>query len=253
MATTVAPEYDVFVSYSTRDRLAVEDLVQGLRNARLNPWFDRWALTAGCSWQQEITAGIRASGACAVCVGPGDLGDWSREEFEVALMRAATDPSFRIFVVLLPGLADPFDPSRLSPFLTTRTWVDLRAGLGDLQPLVNAVRGLPSAGPAQAVESGRLPYRGLRPFEEDDADVFFGRDAEAQRALEKLKASRFLAVVGASGSGKSSLVRAGVVPTLRRYRWRVRVLKPGAAPLSTLAAHLARLGWGELLATLQRL
>jgi len=65
--------------------------------------------------------------------------------------------------------------------------------------------------------------------------------------IEKLKATRFLAVVGASGSGKSSLVRAGLIPILRKNAlpdsntWNIHVLTPGAHPLTTLAAHLARL------------
>ena len=68
-----------------------------------------------------------------------------------------------------------------------------------------------------------------------------------QRLLEKLKASTFLAVLGPSGSGKSSLVRAGLLPELRAGAltngalWHVCVLRPGAAPLTALAAQLAKL------------
>ena len=57
-------------------------------------------------------------------------------------------------------------------------------------------------------------YRGLQPFGVENEDEFFGRDADIEAALARLGASRFLAVSGASGSGKSSLVRAGVVPAL---------------------------------------
>lgn len=59
------------------------------------------------------------------------------------------------------------------------------------------------------------PYRGLNTFDEEHAAMFFGREGDVQRIVEKLKASRFLAVLGPSGSGKSSVVRAGVVPALR--------------------------------------
>lgn len=236
MGIDVSSGYDVFVSYSSRDRPVVEPIARRLRDAGLAPWFDRWALTAGRSWQEEIAAGVAGSGACAVCIGPGDIGDWSREELEIALVRAANDRGFRVFVVLLPGVGDV---PALSPFLVTRTWVDLRGGVGDLQPLVNAVRGVPAGAPSPVVQA-KNPYRGLRPFEEDDADSFFGRDAEIQQALEKLRTARFLAVVGASGSGKSSLVRAGIVPALRGSgTWTVEMLKPGATPLETLAVHLA--------------
>jgi energy-coupling factor transporter ATP-binding protein EcfA2 len=84
-------------------------------------------------------------------------------------------------------------------------------------------------------------------FGEEDAQFFFGRDREIQRLLEKLKSNRFLAVLGPSGSGKSSLVRAGLVPELRAGAlaevedWHVCVLRPGAAPLTALAAQIATL------------
>jgi len=104
-------------------------------------------------------------------------------------------------------------------------------------------------GPAVPVvaDGAVAPYRGLQVFGEEDAPFFFGRDREVQRLLEKLKASTFLAVLGPSGSGKSSLVRAGLLPELRAgaltdgARWHVCVLRPGAAPLTALAAQLAKL------------
>ena len=74
-----------------------------------------------------------------------------------------------------------------------------------------------SAPPLQAVPSpAECPYRGLLEFEPDDADLFFGRDEVLDDVLARLAASRFVAIVGASGSGKSSLVRAGVLAAARR-------------------------------------
>jgi len=126
--------------------------------------------------------------------------------------------------------------------------VDLRAGIEEesgFQRLVSAITGVP-LGPEGAAEQQdeTAPYRGLRPFEEEHAALFFGRDADVQRLLEKLKGSRFLAVVGPSGSGKSSLVRAGLVPALRRGEppgsstWPILILTPGARPLEALAVCL---------------
>lgn len=74
--------------------------------------------------------------------------------------------------------------------------------------------------------SASCPYRGLQPFGVDDADEFFGRDADIAAVLSRLARSRFLAVSGASGSGKSSLVRAGLVPALQRRGDRVAILTP---------------------------
>jgi WD40 repeat protein/class 3 adenylate cyclase len=82
------------------------------------------------------------------------------------------------------------------------------------------------------------PYKGLASFEADDADDFFGREQLVEDLVGRLQESPFLAVVGASGSGKSSLVRAGVVPELLRQGPALSpaVFSPGEHPLAELAA-----------------
>ena len=89
------------------------------------------------------------------------------------------------------------------------------------------------------------PFPGLRPFEEEDAHLFFGRETQVRELLARMDDERFIAVVGLSGSGKSSLVRAGLIPALRRgklsgagVRWRVAVMRPGGDPFAALAAAL---------------
>ncbi len=231
--------------------LVVERVAEKLKRAGLEPWLDKWYLIRGGRFQEELAAGLAASSACAVFIGTADLGNWQREELGVAQNRAASDRDFRLFPVLLPGLPEPLQPSALPPFLSTRTWVDFRRGHEDtraLQLLVNAVKGV-APGPEAPIEpfTEVCPYRGLQTFDEEHTEFFFGREGDVQRLLEKLKASRFLAVVGPSGSGKSSLVRAGLVPALRRggllrsESWAIRVLRPGAHPLTVLTAHLLRL------------
>ncbi|WDV54322.1 WD40 repeat domain-containing protein [Streptomyces coeruleorubidus] len=92
----------------------------------------------------------------------------------------------------------------------------------------------------------RVPYPGLDAFDEDEAPVYFGREAQAAELTRRLHATathpadRFLLLVGASGSGKSSLVRAGVMPRLRERRWTVvPAFAPGPSPLGALAGALA--------------
>ena len=84
------------------------------------------------------------------------------------------------------------------------------------------------------------PYRGLAAFGEADARVFFGRSAEVRTALAKLDDWPLLVVIGPTGVGKSSFVHAGIVPALRARNERtdVRVLRPGRAPLQSLAQVL---------------
>jgi DNA-binding SARP family transcriptional activator/WD40 repeat protein len=86
---------------------------------------------------------------------------------------------------------------------------------------------------------GMCPYKGLRPYSADDADAFFGRDEAVAVCLARLVDSPLLVVVGPSGSGKSSLVAAGVVPALRSTGRRVVQLSPGTQPLATLTAAMA--------------
>ena len=94
------------------------------------------------------------------------------------------------------------------------------------------------------------PFRGLFAFEEDDALLFYGRDRETSQLVGRLAADRFLSIVGDSGSGKSSLVKAGLIPALHggrftlqtgeAVRWRVCIARPGD-PFRELAEALTRL------------
>ena len=103
-------------------------------------------------------------------------------------------------------------------------------------------------------EPGEPPFQGLQYYDEKDADRFFGREVLVAKIVSRLANSHFLAVIGASGSGKSSVVRAGVIPALRRGerlvdgslpptdsgQWDIRVFTPSAHPLDALAASLTR-------------
>ncbi len=86
------------------------------------------------------------------------------------------------------------------------------------------------------------PYRGLSAFQEADADLFFGRDREIERIIEVLRTKRFAALLGASGTGKSSIVYAGVIPRLRHdATWHVIAFRPNVNPFLSAAAAFARL------------
>src|SRR5262245_45658813 len=93
--------------------------------------------------------------------------------------------------------------------------------------------------------SNRAPYPGLRPFRRDEADLFFGREEQVDQLLEKLEHTRFLAVVGLSGCGKSSLVKAGMFSAIESgfmasagSRWRIAEMRPGNRPLTNLTRAL---------------
>ncbi len=136
----------------------------------------------------------------------------------------------------LKGFADPVPVIRLAP-----EGSDPSQDLAYLRAL-GAVA-TPHAG---ALEM-RNPYKGLRAFEEADAAFFFGREALTQELVSRAGEARFLAVVGPSGSGKSSVVRAGLVPAIRSgalpgsERWLIAEMIPGAHPLEELEASLLRI------------
>jgi WD40 repeat protein/DNA-binding SARP family transcriptional activator len=117
--------------------------------------------------------------------------------------------------------------------------------LADFVPAVVAALSGEVAGPVYARPN---PYKGLRAFDEPDAEDFFGRDALVDEVLGRLAGhgvdGRLVLVVGGSGSGKSSLVRAGLLPRVRRGgaggsdRWFVASMVPGASPFKELAESL---------------
>jgi ABC-type Fe3+/spermidine/putrescine transport system ATPase subunit len=91
----------------------------------------------------------------------------------------------------------------------------------------------------QPTTDEKPPFMGLKYFDQEDADLFYGRETVTAVLLSNLQNNPFLAVVGASGSGKSSLVRAGVLPALPKDL-SVHIITPGAHPLKELAVSLTR-------------
>src|SRR4051812_26174797 len=93
------------------------------------------------------------------------------------------------------------------------------------------------------------PFPGLRPFREGEEHLFFGRESQVDVMVDKLARSRFLAVVGTSGGGKSSLVNCGLRPALHRgvmakagTSWRMAQFRPGCNPIRAMACALAAEG-----------
>jgi formylglycine-generating enzyme required for sulfatase activity len=235
-------EFDVFVSYNTLDHAAVEHIGRALKDRGLTVFLDRWELVPGRPWPDALEGRLAQCRAAAVVLGPHGMGPWQQREHYLALDRQARAPAFSVIPLILPD-ADP-----ALGFLSLNTWVDLRAGVDDaesLDLLAAAVRGEP---PSALLERTRkaaaqvCPYRGLEVFREEDAAFFFGREAFVEELLAAVAAQSLVAVVGRSGSGKSSVVRAGLVPALRRRDanrvWEIATLLPGARPLHALASAL---------------
>lgn len=89
------------------------------------------------------------------------------------------------------------------------------------------------------------PFPGLRPFKVEESHLFFGREGQSEEILKKLADEKFVAVIGASGSGKSSLIYCGLVPTLyggfigeAKSKWNIIASRPGNAPIENLASAI---------------
>ena len=190
-------------------------------------------------------------------IGAGGFGAWQNEEMRAAIdRRVGHDREFRVIPVLLPAVDRP-ERGKLPAFLVATTWVEFRRSLDDegaFHRLVCGIRGEePGIGPGGAVFEGDCPFRGLEVFDVEHAPFFFGREALTEWLVDELrpKASgqedRFLAVLGSSGCGKSSLARAGLSAALKSGRldgsgdWPIVILKPGRDPVESLAVKLAGL------------
>ncbi|KAB8176777.1 hypothetical protein [Microbispora catharanthi] len=154
-------------------------------------------------------------------------------------------------------LADAASGRKLPSLAVTLAYV--RACGGDLSEWEDRWRALAAEGaaavPAESVpmtadDGARGPYAGLAAFQPEDAEWFFGRERLTQDLVSRVRKSRFLVVFGASGSGKSSLLRAGLLPRIRGEEsgtagWPILLFAPGSHPLEECAAQLAALSGGS--------
>src|SRR3954468_8936365 len=246
----------IFVSHSSRDRAATERVVARLRAAGFAALFvdfdPEQGIPAGRNWERELYAQLRRSDAVIFLASQASVDShWCFAELSLA--RSLGRPVFPVRLqpgVALPLLADVQWTDLTEPLRPDVQWTDLT---DDEPGLARLVAGLHSAGldPADSFAWGplRSPYPGLAPFAREDAAVFFGRQPETHRLVELLTPTlqrgpgRFVAVVGPSGSGKSSLLHAGLLPRLARMpgRWLVvPPLRPGGQPTARLAGCLTR-------------
>ncbi|HLE85001.1 MAG TPA: toll/interleukin-1 receptor domain-containing protein, partial [Thermoanaerobaculia bacterium] len=195
----------LFLSHAGEDAAAARELARHLERSDVPVWLDVERLRPGDPWLESLERALRQATAFAVYVGRSGVERWVGQEVRVALDRSVNEPGFTVVPVLGPGS----DPEALPVFLRQYQWVDLRGGLdapGPLRELAEVVLGEDRRGERlrrSLLPPGRAPFLGLRTFAEEDAFLFFGRDREVEELLARLGSEAFLAVVGASGSGKS--------------------------------------------------
>lgn len=220
----------LFVSHSTKDkdwalRLHEALRAQGYRNLFLDSHPDD-GIAAGAKWERSLWQSLRQSrGVVALCTQSWLASPWCMAEAMMA--REQGKPLFLLAPAdLAAGAgagtgAEPGPPTKIPEFLKD-TQLIAWAAATEQDALGCLLRGLREAGLEDDFPLPARPYPGLEPFGVGDAAIFFGRDQEITGVLGILtrclrgNAKRFVAVLGASGCGKSSLVSAGVLPRLQR-------------------------------------
>jgi WD40 repeat protein len=259
MSSTGPKRFDAFLSYNSLDLPVVRDVYERLQRGGLEPYLEREEVAPGDVFQRKLAEGLHASKSCVVFLGPNGLGPWQKEELQVAIDKRVRDEAFRVIPVLLPGADRPRrgDVAHLE-FLINASWVEFLKTLDDeraFRSLVWGITGIKPHEPGEPYAEGVCPYRGLEPFRPEDARFFFGREnltgwlvSALRREVRAAEGVRFLGVLGPSGSGKSSVVLAGLVPKLNAggiegsERWPVAILRPGDDPLKNLTEKVVPKG-----------
>lgn len=213
------------------------------REVGLKIWFDKDDLRAGEEWQKQLEDVIetRAS-AFVVYVGSKGILNWVDREVRLALSRATAGGRFPFIPVIsreaagssaLPAFARQFQAVR-----------DIENDPAEFSKLLAALLGADGAGRLQLQDE---PFFGLKAIDEERSYLFFGREQETAEVLDRLHRKRMVMVIGDSGSGKSSLVNAGVITRWRGgaiaefegvrpldYVWHVVEWRPGRDPWQSL-------------------
>jgi tetratricopeptide (TPR) repeat protein len=237
----------IFISHSSRDELRTQELkdwlaAEGYERVFLD--FDKeTGLPVGADWERRLYEEIARCHLVLLLLTPNWLDSkWCFAEFTQA--RA-------LGKIIFPILLSPLGEKRVAPEIQG---IDLKEwnaeGQDHLRRRIREVTDELARG--FQWDRSRSPYPGIFAFEREDAAIFFGRDEETRDVIERLEArrvqggKRFLCILGSSGSGKSSLLKAGVLPQLERLRaqWvALAPFRPEREPLTGLAKSVAdRLG-----------
>jgi hypothetical protein len=247
----------LFLSHAGVDSDAALRLVEQIeatptaRDHGLKVWIDKRDLRAGRDWQGQLEDAIQTrSTAFAVLLGQNGVINWVDREVRLGLTRAAPGNG-SVRYPFIPILSEGSGGAAALPgFASLYQGVgDATRDAGELQKLVEAALDLGRSPPVVTE-----PFRGLRPFEEEHHHLFFGRKGETDELIELLRRKRLLMIVGDSGSGKSSLAKAGLAYRFRGGAledlsrtepdtrvWHVIETRPLATPFAKLADNVAEL------------
>ena len=217
----------LFISHSSKDKRWAEEVRAALGEEGYESFLDSHpddGIPVGAKWEQTLWQRLKRSrGVVVLCTT-----NWLASPWCVAEAMIARERGKPVFLLAAPDVADnrqlegPRNTEaapRVPDFLRDTQFISL-AGLDAKEGYRRLWRGLEEEGLQDAFPEPTRPYPGLEPFQASDAAVFFGRDDDIARVMGALNRRRrnnakgFILILGASGCGKSSLVRAGVLPQL---------------------------------------
>lgn len=249
------PDYDVCLDAHPASATAARVIARFFRSAGLRVYFDE--TDEGSSRLRAMHHALAASRGYLLLIGEGTPPEWVVAELEWALKRRAMDED--LFV--LPLVRSGFEPGGAAGLLGTVGTFELPEEKTELNHRLRdlATKLREPVPPTKLPISGSArPFPGLQPFGQKHARFFFGREQEVIEVGQRLGRAqtghrRWVHVSGPSGVGKSSLVRAGLVPAVRRgviarapVDWVVAALRPGRRPVHRLAETLTRGLGGDL-------
>ena len=221
--------YNLFISFAQADRAWVNGLLLPALGPDATRILTPEQFRPGASIVNEFERAVQTSRHTLLVLSPAYLADeWTNLSEQFVSFLSTAEGQTRV----IPLLKEPCDlPLRLNfrVQLDCTTEENTERSLARLRELLNA--------PVPQAEQIPCPYPGMVPFRAEDAKFFFGRDAEIDEMVRRLRGQNVLYVIGPSGSGKSSLVFAGLVVELQKRqpdKWLVRSLRPGNAPLDAL-------------------
>jgi WD40 repeat protein len=233
--------YDLFISHADADRAWVEGyLLETLKQAGVR-YHSEAAFTLGAVRILEFERAIQQSQRTLLVLTSAYLADGFNQFIDILAQCYGLDTATWPVIPLI------LEPVNLPPRLNALVKLTATNQHEEEEAIKRLCAELKRPVPADSPKPP-CPYPGMVPFSENDSDRFFGREQEIQDLLERLRLHPFVTVIGSSGSGKSSLVFAGLIPHLRQTglfglgKWLVRSMRPGETPLTTLKSVLG----GEL-------